>query len=254
MRRGLLCRRRRASSSSRPACCFQVSDQLGAVLLALVRLPEAVDFQAHVVQAQLLPQRVRQQDDFRIHVGPGKTQRFGADLVELPVATALRPLVPEHRAHVVQALAAVVQQRMFGHRAHHAGGAFGAQRQLFAVQAVLEGVHLLFDDVGHLAQAANEQRRRLDDRCADVAVGVARHQAAHLVFQPLPARRLGRQDVVHAFDGSQFLSHASLFFGQALIRRRPACAEALFNVVFDDLVELIGDVVAAQRQGLLRRR
>jgi hypothetical protein len=43
--------------------------------------------------------------------------------------------------------------------------------------ASVERVHLLLDDVGHLAEAAHEQRRRLDDRRQQVLVAVARSTA-----------------------------------------------------------------------------
>jgi hypothetical protein len=42
-----------------------------------------------------------------------------------------------------------------------------------AVQLVGEGVHLLLDDVGDLAEAAHEQRRGLHDRGAHLAVAVS---------------------------------------------------------------------------------
>jgi hypothetical protein len=47
---------------------------------------------------------------------------------------------------------------------HDAGGGLGPQRQALAVQLVLERVHLAFDDVGRIADAADEEGRRLDDR------------------------------------------------------------------------------------------
>ena len=57
--------------------------------------------------------------------------------------------------------------------AHAAGCSFRTQGQQLTVQAVGEGVHLLFDDVGHLADCPLEQGRRLDDRQADRLVAVA---------------------------------------------------------------------------------
>ena len=190
---------------------LQVCDQRRAVGAALVGLPQAVQFQPHVLQPQFRPQRMRQQNDLGIGFRAGKAQRLGTDLVELAVAAALWPFMPEHRPHVVQALAAVVEHGMLYHRTHHPRRCLGAQRQLFTVEPVLEGVHLLLDDVGDFAQAAHEQRRRLDDGRADVAISVARHEGAHLVLQPFPARRIGRKNVVHALDGNQLLHLVLLF-------------------------------------------
>ena len=38
-------------------------------------------------------------------------------------------------------------------------------------------------------------------------VTVAAHQRPHGVFEPLPARRIGRQDVVHSYDGLDGFGH-----------------------------------------------
>ncbi len=50
------------------------------------------------LEAEGLPQRAGQQDQFGIDVRAGEAQRLDADLVELAVAAALRTLVAEHRA------------------------------------------------------------------------------------------------------------------------------------------------------------
>ena len=138
-------------------------------------------------QAEVAPQARHIRMTSASTSGPAIAERLDADLVELPVAPALRPLVAEHRAHVVQALAAVVEHRVLDRGAHHAGRALGAQRERVAVHAVVEGVHLLLDDVGHLAQAAHEQRRGLDDGRADVAVAVARASARARCLRTTPS-------------------------------------------------------------------
>jgi hypothetical protein len=78
--------------------------------------------------------------------------------VELAITAALRTLVAEHRAHVPQTLRTVVQHVVLDRSAHDARGIFRAHRQIFAVQRVGKAVHLLLDDVGHLADTAHEQR------------------------------------------------------------------------------------------------
>ena len=77
---------------------------------------------------------------------------------------------------------------MLDRGADDAGGRLGTQRQALAVQLVLERVHLPFDDVGRIADAAHEERRRLDDRDADVAVAVLREHFARGVLEALPQR------------------------------------------------------------------
>ena len=167
MRSGLLCRRRFASSSSasawRSKCAISASrcarrSSGWPRLLSSSRTSRPTD------QAELAPQRAHHQDHLGVDVRAGKAERLDVELVELAVAALLRPLVAEHRPHRPQAQRAVVERVVLDHRAHDAGGGLGAQRELVAVHRVGEGVHLLLDDVGHLAQAAHEQRRRLDDR------------------------------------------------------------------------------------------
>ncbi len=185
---------------------LQVRDQPGAMRAALVGLAEAVDLEANVVaddETEVLEQRAAHQDLLGVDIGPGVAEGFDVDLVELAIAALLRPLVPEHHDLAPQAQRSVVERVVLDHGAHDPRGRLRAERQPIAVHRVLEGVHLLLDDVGHLAEAAHEERRRLDDRRAHVDVGVAAHQRAHLVLEPLPARRFRRQDVVHALDGAQ---------------------------------------------------
>ena len=197
MRSGLLSRRRRLSSSSRSACA-----------------------QSHqLFDTEAAPQPREQQQVLGLDVGPRQTETLHADLVELPLATHLRTLVAEHRAEVPQPLGQRVQQAVLQHRAHAARGAFRAQRQAVAV-AVGEGVHLLLDDVGDLADGALEQLRGLQQRKTDLAVRMGVQQRRHLMLDVLPKRGLGRQNVGHSADGPELLQRAGLRFQQANRRRR----------------------------------
>ena len=107
----------------------------------------------------------------------------------------------KHRAHVIQALASVIEQVVLDRCAHHTRRGFWAQGQGVAVEAIFKGVHLFFDDVGHLAQSTHKQGRGLNDGGADVAIAMTTHQLTHELLQPLPAVRVDRQQVIHAFDG-----------------------------------------------------
>ena len=84
-------------------------------------------------------------------------QGLDAELVVLAEAAGLRPLVPEHGAEVVHAHGL----RQIVHAVLQVGAAdrrcsFGPQGN--AVTAtVLEGVHLLFDDIGTLAHGPDEE-------------------------------------------------------------------------------------------------
>ncbi len=96
----------------------------------LVGLAEAVQIQPDVApfrEPQLPPQRAAHQDELCIDVWAWVSERLRAGLVELPVASLLRPLVAEHGPDVEQALAAIVQQRVFVDRANDTGGVLRAQ-------------------------------------------------------------------------------------------------------------------------------
>ena len=127
--------------------------------------------------------------------------------MELPITALLRPLVTEHRSRHPDALRALVGEVVLDRRAYDAGGGFGTKRKTLAVQLVLERVHLLFDDVGDFADRADEQRRRLDDRDAQVAITVLTEDVTDRVLEELPERRLVGKHVVHAADGLQGCRH-----------------------------------------------
>ena len=100
------------------------------------------------------------------------------------------------------ASAATAGDAVLEHRTHAGRCAFGAQGQGVAV-AVVEGVHLFFDDVGHFTDGAFEQLGELDDRHADLLVTVVIQQARNGAFEMTPQGSLFGQDVVHATNGLQ---------------------------------------------------
>jgi len=174
--------------------------------VTLVALPQAIELEPHAAclfDAQDLPQPRQHHDQFGIDVRPGKADRLDVDLMELAVAPALRPLVAEQRPHRPQPSRRLVGEVVLHDRAHHPGGEFRPQRELLAVEPVLEGVHLLLDDVGDLADALDEQLGGLDDRRADLLVAVAAQPVGYPRLEPLPQRRVRRQQIVHAAHGGE---------------------------------------------------
>ncbi len=161
------------------------------------------------------------------------------------VTTALRPFMAKHGAHVIQPFATLVQHGMLNAGANHTGGVFWPQGQLFTIQSVGKGIHLLLNDVGDFTQAAHKQTRGLHDGGAQVLIGMAAHQIAHNTFQPLPIGRLRGQDIVHALDCRYFVNHLQFFLGF-----RSSGAVFVLNVFFNDGMKLIGNVVASQSHGL----
>ena len=76
--------------------------------------------------------------------------------MELPLATALGPLIAKHRSAIPKPLRSLAQQSVLDGCAHHAGGAFGPQGA-GAIAAVIEAVHLLAHHIGGFANAAGKE-------------------------------------------------------------------------------------------------
>ena len=135
---------------------LEISHQRVAVVGAGFQRTDGVQLKADVIgDAQLTPPARGQHDQLRIDVRPLQAKNFGADLMELAVTAFLRTLVAEHRPDVPQALFLIVQQTMFDAGSYAARCPFRTQRQAVAV-AVLKGVHLFFNHVGHFADRAFE--------------------------------------------------------------------------------------------------
>src|SRR5581483_116080 len=108
----------------------------------------------------------------RLAAGSGRADGFRADLVELPVASLLRTLAAELRAHVKELLhAGTLPQLVLDVGAHHPGGIFRTKSEgltflRFRPSPVFEGVHLLGDDVRILADGAGEEFRGFNNGSA----------------------------------------------------------------------------------------
>ena len=199
MRSGLVCRRRRESSSSASSWRSKYATSAARCAWRSAAIADRVDRQAdRVGEPEVAPQPREQDHLLGVDVRPGEAQRLDVELVELAVAALLRALVAEHRPGEPHPLRPLVAEVVLDRRAHDARGRFRPQRQALAGELVVERVHLLLDDVGHRADRAHEERRLLDDRHAQVAIAVEREHAAHRILEALPQRRLVGQHVVHA--------------------------------------------------------
>ena len=92
--------------------------------------------------------------------------------MKLTVTSFLRTLVAEHLTNVVEALGLAGGQIVLNNGAYTTSRTFRTQGQRFAVEAVDEGIHFLFDDVGDFTDGALEKWRRLDDGHANRAIAV----------------------------------------------------------------------------------
>ena len=134
-------------------------------------------------------------DDLDVGLGTREAEALDAELVGLPIAPGLRPLVAEERPDVEEPLRPLREQVVLEHRAHDRRGPLRAQRHA-AAALVGERVHLFLDDVGRLADAAHEEFGRLEHRRADLAVAEAGREIAAVGFEAVPAGGFGRKDIV----------------------------------------------------------
>ena len=132
-------------------------------------------------------------------LGSAGAESLDADLPELPHPALLRPLVAEHRAGVVELREGPLRnERVFERGSHDARGSLRSQGEA-ASRPVVEGVHLLRDDVGRLADASREDVGVLEERRVDGFVPVAREQVLRDPKQVLPRARNVGEHVCRAF-------------------------------------------------------
>ena len=193
-----------------------------------------------------LEQRVQQHDDLGVDAGVVGADRLGADLPELAVAAGLRALVAEERPEVpeLHGLRRACASRARGRRGRPARCPRAQQRR-----TVLEGVHLLLDDVGRLPHAAREQLGVLEHRRLDAAVAGAPRGSARSVLDRLARGRVGGQHVERAARGLELGAHASSV--QERVRRALAAERGQAHVAREDAL-LVG-VAVQQRLDRARR-
>ena len=145
----------------------------------------------------------------RLGVGErmGGPDQLDVDLVELPVAAFLRPLVAEHRAGIEHFLRQRLGEAIGDERAADSGGCLGTQRDAFT-RAVGEGVHLLRHDVGGLAEGAGEDARILEDRRRPLLEAEAFGDAARGLDDVAVAAEVVSDEIAGAADGLH-LGHES---------------------------------------------
>ena len=106
----------------------------------------------------------------RSTVAPPSPMASTPELMELAEAAGLGPVVPEHRAEVIEPHGlGLVVETVLQIGAADGRRALRAERHLLAA-AVLETVHLLLDDVRFLSHRACEESGALEDRSVDPGV------------------------------------------------------------------------------------
>ena len=174
---------------------LQILHEFLAVGRALLGVAQAVDLQSQSGQSQGTPQSGREQDDLQVDIRTIEAEDLNADLVELPVATALRAFVAEHGTAVPESQG-LIQQAVFDDGAYTARCALRTEAQGVTV-TVREAVHLLLDDIGDLADGAFEQVGDLDERGPNLRIAITGKDLPGRVFDSLPGTDPFRQDVMH---------------------------------------------------------
>src|SRR5579884_631822 len=160
-----------------------------------VLVAHGVEQQLEAAQSRFTQNIDHHFDYFDIGGGRVRSDRFSADLKELPVPAFLRPLTAEHRPAVVELLQPrPLIEAVLDVCAHHRSRRFRSQRERAAV-AVLERVHLLPDDIGLFADTARKQGRFLEDRRPDLLVVVAPENVARDRFDMVPHRARRRENI-----------------------------------------------------------
>ena len=174
-----------------------------------LRVSERVQLHPDALQPHRAEELHREVDELGLLRRRGDAVGLGAHLPELAVATGLHPLVPEHRAEVPPAR----HRLALGDRVLDVGpdarrGPFRTEREA-ATRLVLEGVHLLADDVGRLAHAPDEERGVLHHRGAGLLVPEPPEGLAHGGLERVPHRDVGREEIVHPLHPGDPLAHGA---------------------------------------------
>ena len=192
----------------------EIADQRRAIGFAALDIAERVQLQRGVFQDSDRIQNIRpagQHLDIRLRFG--HAQQLDADLVELPLAALLRPLVPKHGTLIEELQRQRLAQPARDQRPRHACRAFRAQGDLLTA-IVGEGVHLLRDHVRAFAERALEHFRELENRGLDLAEPIALRRSERRIDDMAMAAGVLRQQVMGAANGLK-LRHLSRVSGKS---------------------------------------
>ena len=145
-------------------------------------------------------------DRYHLDIGTrfGRPQDLEVDLMELALAALLRPLVAEHRTGGEDLQRQLLGEFAVRHEgAADAGSVFRPERQRF-IAAIGEGIHLLGDDIGGLADAAREQLGEFEDRGCHLAVAIQPRDIARGVDDMRETPEHIGKKIVRATDGLEF--------------------------------------------------
>jgi len=171
------------------------------ILRTAIDITNRVELENEICEAQLIVKTPKKLYGLGIDGGGSIADSLGAELMVLPVAARLGAVVPENGREIPQTHGLrEVMHSLLEIGAADGGGAFWSQREIEAA-AVLEDVHLLLDDVGHLAHATSEKRCLLEDRRFDCLVAEGLTDASGCLPDEDPIGLVLWKDVLSAAGG-----------------------------------------------------
>ena len=178
--------------------CSEIFLESGGVGRAAFRIAQVVDLESQTLDSHFVEKFHEHHDEFGVDRRVHRAEDFGVYLVELPQAARLGTFVAEHGADAEElGDAGSVVEAVLDVGAADRGGRLGAQRDGVA-PLVFEGVHLLGDDVGFLADAAREEFGALEHGHSYLPVAVARKNLPREPLGAMPPQGFFGQDVFHA--------------------------------------------------------
>ena len=174
------------------------------VVFAALFAADRVDFEGDVPDAEEAEELVHKGDDLGVGRRGKGAEQLHPQLVEFPHPPRLGLFRPEAGDRVGQLdRQRAVNQPVFDDRPVDAGGPFRPEGE-FPPALVGEGVHLLLDDVGGVADRADEEPLVLESRDADLPEAVLLGGIEELPLDKLPLIAVRREDVGSAFDRFDF--------------------------------------------------
>src|ERR1019366_7606486 len=168
---------------------------------AILGASERVDLKTDTGDPERCEETPGHLDDFRIERRRTLSDALDTHLRELVLPPCLGPLGSEERTRVVHPNPLDLLVEVGAERgAQCAGGALRPQGQ-GASATILEGEHLLLDDVRVRSHAADEQIGRLDDRRLDCPVAEGLRDRAMGIEPPSTGTEFVGQNVARSFWG-----------------------------------------------------